>query len=717
MIFAEWEKLGRKNILFLTFICLLLACWFLSESLYLTPQDKAYRSGISCNKELEERYSRLREKWVNREKQAGAKGNSVLFQNTLMERRRLQDEQAAYKTLLENIAEIHPDYRWQGILASPFPFILQILLAFFLCERLFLRERGNGFISLIRSSACRPVKRFVLRAVFLCFLFIFLSLITYLFPLLIETVMRGPLNNIKAQALPALMDLDRNMSKNELFSLLFWTRSMASLGFALSFTFVNIFARNVLLSAFLLFLYGSASFILLRSISLNSRYLIWRYLNPAWIFFFFSELPQNVRLCMFDSVIPSEILAFAFWIGMDILLLWGIFCCYEKDPLHKKRRFFRALVYSRKSFYKASDCTQAAKRCKKLLPRMGEGRRIAFSASMICFIIFFIAVFAYQSMSYTHLASPQEKSLESLYAEYGGRIVGERKARLEKIDREYDSRQDEIEALRAKQETEKDMTKREEIFQEIEALVDQSLPSADFYPILERYRQLKNKGGEYLVYERPYQLLLGLENSSLQAQDYLLYTAALVLILLIAFSPDFESSYLELYRCLSGGREKFIRSKLHILAAIIVFLNAVIFLSRLYKLRRVFPLQTLAPHLINISDHLTLPISTGCALILQALFSCLLGYTFSLFILLTFFQRNRLMSLAFGFILMLSPFLLYRLGATHISLFSLLCGSSLEEPKRAGIMLALLLLIMILLRCWLIISWREGGVKLLNKNV
>lgn len=716
MFRAEWEKLGKKRFLCLLFLSLLLSCWLLSEYLFLSPREKSLRDGSGKDETIDSRYSQLREQWKKREEQARAKGSSILYKTTPFEIIRLNEEANAYRTLLENERDLQPNYRWETLLVSPFPFMLQIVTAVFLCERLFLRERRNGYFSLVRSCAYHPFRHFGLRLLLFLSLFLSLSFLVYLLHILMEIALRGPLNNVPAQSLPVLINLDRSLCISGLFSLLFWGRYLASIGFALSFTFLSLFARNFLWSAFLLFLSISSSFALQRSISLNSRYLFWRFFNPAWIFLFFSELSQNTRFAWQGGVVLSENLALGFWVMVDLLLLLGIFMFYERESFGEGR-YYLLVSRSRKAGFitrkkrMRKTCLAGTKR-----PRLCEWRRVMLSEPALFFFLILLAVLAFRTFSYQHIPSPQEKRLEALYAEYGGYLAGEKKVTLERVDQQYKAKNDEIEALRAEIQSVGALEKKDALYRQIETLLQQSLPSKDFYPILEQYRKLKERGGNYLLYERPYQLLLGLGSSSLQAQDYLIYSTALLLFLVVVFAPDFEGSQLEMYRCLSGGRDKLIREKLRLIAMITAVLQLLFFASRFYKLHRVFPLSSLAPILINISPNLVLPVSAGAAYFLQALFSFLICYCFSLGILLTFFQGNRMMSLAIGFILMIFPFLLYRLGTASFSLFSLLCGTALEYPIPALIQVIFLLVITLFLRRRIIISWREGGVKLLNKN-
>ncbi|MDD7401053.1 MAG: hypothetical protein SPK23_05975 [Eubacteriales bacterium] len=754
MLRLEWIKLGKKCTLLLCALALMLASWLLTEFIYLTPQDKAGRVDSQVDPELCQHYAELPAQWAKQRQQAEAKGNSVLFKDLGHEQVRLQAEAEAYQALITNISEIGPDYRWSGILTSPFPFFVQVIMACFLCDRLLLRERQNGYFALVKSCAYRPLKRFAIRLGLLTFLLLGLSCLVYALPYLVETIMRGPLNNAPAQALPALQDLDRHLNMSGLWALLFASRYLAALGLALSITFLSIFAENFLWSAFIMLLSLLGAYTLKRSIPLNSRYVFWRIFNPAWVLQFFAELPQNIRLTWGGRVLQAEYLAMSFWLLLDLLLLRGIFRSYEqKNPGYLKMLLSRGP--SKRKQTQATGKQDKSPKAKsppggqlamKSHLRLGEGRKVMRSAPVLLFLALFLMVFAYRTFSYKRIPAPQEKRLEALYMTYGGHLEGETAANLEAIDQAYASKAGEIEALRQKlrsapadsnvEDTEKieeekgadlaettdqpgqndlSLADQAALFQELEDLQNQSLPSPDFYPLLEKYREIKARGGDYLLAEKPYQLLLGLEASSLQAQDYVIYASALVLLLFIAFAPDFEPSSLAMVRALSGGRDDLIRKKIKLSVLFILFFHLVAYSSRFYKLWRFYPLPSLAPHLINISPDLILPISVAAAYLLQAFFSCLICYCLALSLLLSFFQSNRLMSLALGFCLVLSPLLLYRAGAVHISVFSLLCGAGLAYPLRSFLQVMSLSIIAVSLRLWLITSWREGGLKLRRK--
>lgn len=713
----EWTKLGAKGWLFLSFIFLVLLSVLLTDFLYLDSEQRALRRGASSNLALEQSYENLTRQWKKRMGQAKLKASSDLFQEFPGERKRLQAEAEGYADLLRKKVYPHPNYRWQSFLTTPFPFFLQILIAFFLGDRLYLREEKNGYSSLIRSCAYPKHQRFWVRLFLFLLLIVLLSGLIYFFYFLVESAMRGGLKNDIAQSLPSLLELDRPLSTKGLFWLLFSMRSLATIGLTVCFCFLFLFSKRILPALLILSLFMGASFGILRGISLNSPLVFWRSFNPAWVFLFFNELPLNSRLVFGNQVIEAEFVALLFWVFFDLLLVGGLYGWSEKEEGRRKRWICKKIEASENKNQKTQPAfltnpTKNSKRCGKHSRRYTESVRILKTPFFLCFFLVLMFALGYQTIRYKHTETSQEKAQNDLYAEYGGRLDLSKRAQLEAFIDAYQQSQKETTQLHQKLQREKNPEEQEAIRRQIAKAQEEGLPIPELYPVIKRYEEIQKIGGDYLVQVLPYKLLLGIEGASLQTRDYLFGMMALIFFLIIAFEPDFEPDQINYMRCLSGGRDKLIRRKLRTIVAVIFVVQCLLYGARLVKIKNNFPLPTLLLSLKNINPEMSLPISVGMAYGFQVVSACLIGYLISLVTLLTFFTGNRMVSLGVAASVSLSPWLLYLAKKDGLSIFSLLNGYALSNPGIAAAQMVILIGLILYLRASLILSWREGSLRL-----
>lgn len=434
-------------------------------------------------------------------------------------------------------------------------------------------------------------------------------------------------------------------------------------GFAFSMILAALYQWFQKISLVILCILFTVSYMLYQSISVNSIFQIFHYLN-LYELGSIHEYFKDYTLFTFGSITISLPMLLSLGIILCILLCGTLFL-FAKGSLRKNRT--GGVPYP---FIQHTSLT------------LHEFEKIIFNNRyiIICLLLCLYQSYCIFSIIEQRHESVLEDKVIDLYHKYGGILDSEKRETIEKVYQEYEKKDAELANLSIKNEM--GIVTDEEYQLQLRQSLDQVKDKSAFYSF---YNDVQSSQ-DILVYKKGYQALFAMNTDERDIRMSVLMIATLVFALHGIYTFDNQKSENQLYESTKKGRCSRYKSKLIVVLAASILLYMFYNLSDFLVFNKIYPmfqwdapLYAVLPDGLKISTSLSLNLS--CIQYASLLYVVrLLGILFSGYTIFVISKRmdNLLISSFISLLILIFPMLLYYNEASfllHVTFFDLVQGN------------------------------------------